>query len=560
MHRSEDPNYTYLANEFDKRRDSINNYQPMEDTSPLLAAYGIKTADILRNASPACLYEEAMRREPGTSIASSGALIALSGAKTGRSPGDKRVVKNPESQDDIWWSNANIELDETIFQINRERAIDYLNTRDRLYCLDGYAGWDPNYRLKIRVICSRAYHALFMHNMLIRPTELELVDFGEPDYVIYNGGSFPANAHTKGMTSKTSIDINFEEKEIVILGTEYAGEMKKGVFTVMNYLMPKLGHLSMHCSATESKEDGSTSVLFGLSGTGKTTLSADPKRYLLGDDEHVWTNDGIFNIEGGCYAKAINLTLEAEPDIFNAIRFGSVLENVVFSPSAHKVDYFDTSLTQNTRASYPIEYIPNAKIPCMGTHPKDVIFLTCDAFGILPPVSRLNKAQAMYHFISGYTAKVAGTEMGVTEPQATFSACFGSPFLAWHPSKYAELLAKKMDEHDTNVWLVNTGWSGGSYGIGERMQLSFTRAIIDAIHSGELAKTAVSKDPLFGFQIPGECPHVPSDILIPKHTWEDPAAFDETANQLVKLFVENFKTYADGVSDEVRSASPKQLQ
>lgn len=530
-----------------------------KDECPILSAYGIETIDVLKNASPACLYEEAMRREPGTSISSSGALVALSGDKTGRSPGDKRVVKNPESQDDIWWSNANIELDEEIFLINRERAIDYLNTRDRLYCLDAFAGWDPQYRIKVRVICSRAYHALFMHNMLIRPTEEELADFGEPDYVIFNAGQFPANAHTRGMTSKTTVDICFEDKEIVILGTEYAGEMKKGIFTVMNYLMPKLGHLSMHCSATESKIDGSSSVLFGLSGTGKTTLSADPNRLLIGDDEHVWTDQGVFNIEGGCYAKAINLTLEAEPDIFKAIRFGAVLENVVFSQHAHQVDYFDTSLTQNTRASYPIEYIDNAKIPCMSGHPDNVIFLTCDAFGVLPPVSQLNKEQAMYHFISGYTAKVAGTEMGVTEPQATFSACFGSPFLAWHPSKYAELLAQKMETHDTNVWLVNTGWSGGAYGTGKRMKLAFTRSIIDAIHSGELAGTETTRDPLFGFEIPSTCSGVPDEILTPRNTWADKGAFDQTANKLVKLFTDNFTNYADGVSPEVQAAGPRQV-
>ena len=526
-----------------------------EDT-PVLSAYGIDTKDVLKNASPACLYEEAMRREPGTSIASSGALIALSGDKTGRSPGDKRVVKKPESQDNVWWSNANIELDEESFLINRERAIDYLNTKDRLYCLDAFAGWDPNHRLKVRVVCSRAYHALFMHNMLIRPTKAELADFGEPDYVIFNAGQFPANAHTKGMTSKTTVDINFEDKEVVILGTEYAGEMKKGIFAIMNYLMPKLGHLSMHCSATESKEDGSSSVLFGLSGTGKTTLSADPKRLLIGDDEHVWTNDGIFNIEGGCYAKAINLTLEAEPDIFKAIRFGSVLENVVFSEHAHNVDYSDTSLTQNTRVSYPIEYIENAKVPCVSGHPENVIFLTCDAFGVLPPVSRLSKAQAMYHFISGYTAKVAGTEMGVTEPQATFSACFGSPFLAWHPSKYAELLAEKMDNHETKVWLVNTGWSGGAHGTGSRMKLAFTRAIIDAIHSGELADADTATDPTFGFKTPLACPGVPDEILIPKNTWDDPVAFDDTANRLAVLFNKNFVKYASGVSEEVNAAGP----
>jgi ATP-dependent phosphoenolpyruvate carboxykinase len=313
--------------------------------------------------------------------------------------------------------------------------------------------------------------------------------------VIFNAGRFPANRLTEGMTSKTSIDLSFEEKQMVILGTEYAGEMKKGVFTIMNYLMPKHGLLSMHCSATADAQKENSSVLFGLSGTGKTTLSADPKRRLIGDDEHVWGDDGIFNIEGGCYAKAIDLTPENEPDIFHALRFGSVLENVVFDDEGHHVDFHDTSITQNTRGAYPIEFIKNAKVPCVAGHPTDIIFLTCDAFGVLPPVSKLTPEQAMYHFISGYTAKVAGTEMGVTEPAATFSACFGAPFLVWHPAKYAELLAEKLTKHKASVWLINTGWSGGSYGLGARIKLKFTRAIIDAIHAGTLASAPTQARP-----------------------------------------------------------------
>ena len=359
----------------------------------------------------------------------------------------------------------NIPCDQHTFDINRQRALDYLNTRERLYCFDGFAGWDPRYRIKVRVICSRPYHALFMHTMLIRPTKDELANFGMPDFVIINGGAFPANRLTTGMGSTTSIDLSLEDRQLVILGTEYAGEMKKGVFTVANYFGPKRGILSMHCSATADKKTGASSLLFGLSGTGKTTLSADPKRHLIGDDEHCWSDDGIFNIEGGCYAKAINLTPESEPDIFQALRFGAVLENVVLDED-HGVDYTDTSITQNTRGAYPIEFIANAKIPCMAGHPTDVIFLTCDAFGVLPPVSALSPAHAMYHFISGYTAKVAGTEMGVTEPQATFSPCFGGPFLVWHPSKYAELLEEKMRKHNARVWLVNTGWGGGGHGVG----------------------------------------------------------------------------------------------
>ncbi len=481
----------------------------------------------------------------------------LLGAKTGRSPKDKHIVRQPQTEKDIWWGNVNVPIEPAVFAINRERAVDYLNTRKRLFCFDGFAGWDPAHQLKVRVICSRPYHALFMHTMLIRPTRPQLEHYGQPDYVIYNAGEFPANRHTSGMTSKTSIDLCFEDGEVVILGTEYAGEMKKGVFTIMNYLMPKRGILSMHCSATADRHTGRSSVLFGLSGTGKTTLSADPKRLLIGDDEHCWSDHGIFNIEGGCYAKAIDLTPESEPDIFQALRFGAVLENVILNEEDRHVDFHDTRITQNTRGAYPIEFIRNARIPCLAGHPTDVIFLTCDAFGVLPPVSRLSAAHAMYHFISGYTAKVAGTEMGVTEPQATFSPCFGGPFLVWHPGKYAELLAAKMRQHQTHVWLVNTGWSGGPHGIGSRMKLSYTRAIIDAIHNGQLAHAPTVRDAVFGFDVVTVCPHLPPEMLQPRGTWPDAAAYDAAARKLAKLFRDNFKAYEAGVSAEVRAAGPQ---
>ena len=522
-----------------------------------LSHYGITVETVHRNLSPAHLYEHSIRYEAGSSIADSGALIAYSGAKTGRSPQDKRIVKHADSEKDVWWGPVNLPMDERGFHLNRERAVDYLNTCERLYVIDAYAGWHPHHRLKIRIVCSRPYHALFMHTMLIRPTTEELAMFGEPDYVIFNAGRFPANRLTQGMTSKTSIDLSFEEKQMVILGTEYAGEMKKGVFTIMNYLMPKQGLLSMHCSATADAHTTASSVLFGLSGTGKTTLSADPKRRLIGDDEHVWGDDGIFNIEGGCYAKAIDLTPENEPDIFHALRFGSVLENVVFDDEGHHVDFHDTSITQNTRGAYPIEFIKNAKLPCVAGHPTDIIFLTCDAFGVLPPVAKLTPEQAMYHFISGYTAKVAGTEMGVTEPSATFSACFGAPFLVWHPAKYAELLAEKLKAHKVNVWLINTGWSGGSHGIGSRIKLKFTRAIIDAIHAGTLASAPTKPDPIFGINVVTEVPHVPSEMLIPEHSWADKVAFASTAKKLAGLFVANFKKFEDGASPEVKAAGPK---
>lgn len=523
-----------------------------------LTQYGIEVDNIIRNAAPAKLYQHALAYEPEAAIADSGALMVRSGEKTGRSPKDKRIVWHEDSVDDIWWGNINIAVDDHTFAINRERALDYLNTLERLYVVDGFAGWDEEERMKVRIVCTRPYHALFMHNMLIRPTDAQLANFGDPDFVIFNGGQFPANRHTTGMTSKTSVDISFEDAEAVILGTEYAGEMKKGVFTVMNYLMPKKGVLSMHCSANEG-DAGDVSLFFGLSGTGKTTLSADPERQLIGDDEHCWTDRGVFNIEGGCYAKAIDLSAENEPEIYNAIRFGTVLENVVYDTHTHGVDFSDTSLTQNTRAAYPIEFIDNAKIPCVGGHPSNVILLTADAFGVLPPVSKLTPEQAMYHFISGYTAKVAGTEMGVTEPQATFSACFGAAFMVWHPSKYAELLAEKMEAHGATAWLVNTGWTGGAYGTGSRIKLKYTRAIIDAIHDGSLDSVETVTDPIFGFAVPTSCPNVPSELLIPKNTWADKAAYDAQANKLAQLFNKNFAPYIAGSNDAIIAASPREL-
>ena len=520
-----------------------------------LSQHQIHVEHAWRNIAPAKLYEGGLRFERGSAIADSGALVVSSGAKTGRSPADKRIVDHVESNSDIWWGAVNIKLQEHTFMINHERAIDYLNTCERLYVVDGFAGWDEKYRMKIRIICSRAYHALFMHNMLVRPTPNELDDFGEPDFTIYNAGRFPANRYTSEMTSTTSIDLSFERREMVMLGTEYAGEMKKGVFTVMNYLMPKRGQLSMHCSANRSRE-GNVALFFGLSGTGKTTLSTDPKRQLIGDDEHVWSEEGVFNIEGGCYAKCIDLSAEREPEIYRSIRFGSVLENVVYDEQSRQVDFADGSLTENTRAAYPIDFIPNAAIPCVGEHPRNIIFLTCDAFGVLPPVSRLNAAQAMYHFISGYTAKVAGTEMGVTEPEATFSTCFGAAFMVWHPSKYAELLAEKMRQHETCVWLVNTGWIGGAYGVGQRISLAHTRSIIDAIHGGVLDEAPTIPDPHFGFEVIQECPGVPAQVLLPHELWPSRAAYDEQAALLASLFRDNFTRFADQTSEEIAAAGP----
>jgi len=510
------------------------------------------------NPSVAQLYEDALKYEEGSAISSSGALITASGNKTGRSPKDKRIVDEPGSTKDIWWGPVNTKLPERVFLINRERAVDYLNTRKRIYVFDGFAGWAPKYRIKVRVVCARAYHALFMRNMLIRPTPEERENYGSPDFTIYNAGAFPANRYTTGMTSTTSIDINFKLNEMVILGTEYAGEMKKGVFTVMHYLMPvKHNVLSLHSSANEGP-GGDVSIFFGLSGTGKTTLSADPNRFLIGDDEHCWSDNNIFNVEGGCYAKCINLSQDKEPEIFNAIQFGSVLENVVYDENTRVVNYDDNSLTENTRCAYPIEYIPNAKIPCMSTsHPKNIILLTCDAYGVIPPVSKLSSSQAMYHFISGYTAKIAGTEDGVTEPEATFSACFGQPFLVLHPARYAHMLAEKMEHHKADAWLVNTGWSGGAYGVGERIKLKYSRAIIDAIHSGELANAKYENYKVFNLKIPTTVTGVPSEILNPENTWKGlKDEFIKTRDSLAKHFIENFKIYQEETTPEVLATGP----
>ena len=523
-----------------------------------LTPYGIFVNRVHRNPAPAQLYEDAIIREKAT-ITSSGALMNSSGKKTGRSPKDKRIVENPASVHDIWWGPVNTKMPESSFMYNRRRAIDYLNTRDLLYVIDAFAGWDVENRIKVRIICERAYHALFMTNMLIRPTAEELLNFGKPDFVIFNAGQFPADPASPAVTSETSVALSFERGEFIILGTQYAGEMKKGVFTIMNYLMPKKGILSMHCSANEG-EKGDVSLFFGLSGTGKTTLSTEPNRKLIGDDEHYWTDKGIVNIEGGCYAKCINLAAESEPEIYEAIHFGTVLENTVYDDKSRLVDFCDSSLTENTRASYPIEFIKNIKMPCIGNHPSNIILLTCDAFGVLPPVSVLTPEQAMYHFMSGYTAKVAGTEVGVKEPEATFSACFGAAFLVWHPSRYAELLAANMKKYGSRAWLVNTGWSGGQYGVGKRLSIKHTRAIIDGIHSGELAEAPTVVDPIFGFNVPIHCKNVPDEVLIPENAWANKDEYRKVALHLAGLFHKNFAKYESSSSQEIRDAAPPQYE
>ncbi|WFD26418.1 phosphoenolpyruvate carboxykinase (ATP) [Malassezia nana] len=544
--------------ELPNQSESFNPLLGMDVTMFSNAGFDMDRVSLKRNMPVAELYEEAIRKE-GAIISSSGALINFSGKKTGRSPKDKRIVYEETSKDDIWWGPVNIKLDEHTFEINRERAIDYLNTRDDIYVFDGFAGWDPRYRIKVRVICARAYHALFMHNMLIRPTREELENFGEPDFTIYNAGQFPANRFTTGMTSSTSVEINFKRHEMVILGTEYAGEMKKGIFSVMHYLMPvKFGQLSLHSSANQG-ENGDVSLFFGLSGTGKTTLSADPARMLIGDDEHVWSDYGVFNIEGGCYAKCIGLSAEKEPEIYNAIRFGSILENVTYDKNTREPDYDDASITENTRCAYPIHYIPHAKIPCIAdVQPSNVIMLTCDAFGVLPPVSKLTSEQAQYHFIAGYTSKTPGTEDGVVEPSPTFSTCYGQPFIVLAPQRYATMLAERMSNVQCNAWLINTGWTGGKFGVGRRCPLKYTRAILDAIHDGSLAKAEyeVFAPGVFDLHVPKAVNNVPSELLDPSKSWSDSSAFQAELKKLAGMFSDAFVKYEKEVKLEVLQAGP----
>jgi phosphoenolpyruvate carboxykinase (ATP) len=520
---------------------------------------GIKVRKIVHNAPAPVLYEHALRSEAGTFVTDTGALAVSSGEKTGRSPADKRIVDEPVGwwafTNEIWWGKVNIKMSDETFLTNRERAVDYLNTCEQIYVVDAYAGWDPRYRIKVRVITSRAYHALFMQNMLVMPRP-EDGEFGTPDFIIYNAGKFPANRYTAGMTSATSVCMHFRRKEMVILGTQYAGEMKKGILTLMMHAMPMQRQLPLHSSCNVGKE-GDVTLFFGLSGTGKTTLSADPARFLVGDDEHVWTDTGVFNIEGGCYAKVIDLSREKEPEIFDAIRFGAVLENVVFDKRTRKVDYTNISITENTRCAYPLEFIPNAQIPAVvKTHPKAIVLLCCDAFGVLPPISKLTPAQVQYYFISGYTAKVAGTEQGVTEPTATFSSCFGAPFLVWHPIVYAEMLAEKLKEHNAHAYLLNTGWSGGAYGTGKRINLKYTRKMVDAIHNQSLVDCEYVEMEKFGLKVPLHVEGVPDELLQPKATWQDQKAYDDKLDKLYNLFRENFVEYADKCPLEVKQAGP----
>jgi phosphoenolpyruvate carboxykinase (ATP) len=501
------------------------------------------------------LIEHAVRRREGT-LSAHGAFVAVTTPRTGRSPNDKFVVREPSSQDRVWWGKFNKAIDSEVFDRMLEKVRAYLSSRPELFVQDLYCGADPEARLSLRVVTENAWHAAFARNMFIRPARLDL-ERHEPGFTVLHAPHLHAGGKDEGLNSEAFALIDFSKKTILVGGTKYAGEVKKSIFTIMNYLMPLRGIMPMHCSANTNGDN--TAIFFGLSGTGKTTLSADPNRALVGDDEHGWGDRGVFNFEGGCYAKMINLSAEAEPEIFaTSRRFGTILENVVLD--ADRVpDFFDGSIAENSRGSYPIDFIPNRVDSGTAGHPQNVVFLTADAYGVLPPVARLTPDQAAYHFISGYTAKVAGTEVGVTEPTATFSACFGGPFMPCHPMVYAELLMKKMAKHGSQAWLISTGWTGGGYGVGKRMSIKHTRALLNAVLDGKLANVKFARDERFGFEVPTSCEGVPAEILWPRSTWADKAAYDAAADRLARLFQDNFKQFSAGCSDAVNAAGPRPI-
>ena len=500
------------------------------------------------------LFEAAVRRGEGT-VADMGPFVVTTAPHTGRSPNDKFVVREESTEGDVDWGKVNQPISEEHFDRVLADVRSYLDGLDDLFVQDLYCGADENHRLSVRYVMPNAWHAAFVRNMFIRPTTGALAGF-DPNFTVLHAPEFHATPERHGTRTGTFIVLHLSRRMILIGGTRYAGELKKAMFTVMNYLMPRDGVLSMHCSANIGPA-GDTALFFGLSGTGKTTLSADPARSLIGDDEHGWCKHGIFNYEGGCYAKVINLSAEQEPDIFATTQmFGTILENVVLDPVTRRVQFSDQAITENTRASYPLHYIRNHVPAGKGGHPKNIVFLTADAFGVLPPIARLSREQAMYYFMSGYTAKVAGTERGVTEPQATFSSCFGAVFLVWHPSKYADMLGKLIDRHGSDVWLVNTGWSGGPYGVGSRMKLSYTRAMVRAVLSGELRNAPTEVDPVFGLTMPKSVTGVPAEVLNPRNTWKDPVAYDEQARKLADMFRKNFEKFGD-VDAAIRAAGPR---
>ncbi|MGA9996971.1 MAG: phosphoenolpyruvate carboxykinase [Pyrinomonadaceae bacterium] len=536
------------------RKQRITEDKGRKNTDYDLDNYGItEPATVYWNLNTPELYEEIARRNEGI-FSDHGALIVDTGEHTGRAAKDKAIVREPSSEDKVFWGEVNKDFSPEQFNAIKERMMAHSQGKD-LFVQDTFAGADPRYQLPVRIITELAWHSLFARTMFINKTDESAPH--HPEFTIINFPSFQADPQRDGTRAPTFILMDFSRKLVLIGGTSYAGETKKSVFTILNFLLPQRGVMSMHCSANVG-DRGDVAIFFGLSGTGKTTLSADPERKLIGDDEHGWSDDGVFNFEGGCYAKVIKLSAEAEPDIYRTTRmFGTVLENVIYDANTRSLNLDDASRTENTRAAYPLESIPNIMPEGHAGHPQNIIMLTADAFGVLPPVSRLTPEQAMYHFLSGYTAKVAGTERGVTEPQATFSTCFGAPFMVLHPGVYADLLGKKIEEHKAHCWLVNTGWSGGPYGEGQRMKISHTRAMIRAILNGSLAEIETRPDPIFGVGVPVSCPDVPSEVLAPRNTWADPAAYDTKARELAQRFNENFKKYADGVSEQVRAAAPK---
>lgn len=518
-----------------------------------LAAHGLRTSETIHwNLSAPALYEHAARRGEAR-IADGGALVANTAPYTGRSPQDKFIVREPSSEKHIWWAN-NRAASEAVFDALRQKMFTHLAARE-LFARDMFAGADVHYRLPVRVITEYAWHNLFAANMFLQDDTTPF----HPDagFTVINAPTFKADPARDGTRSEVFVMMHFARRLILIGGTAYAGETKKSIFTAMNYVLPLQNVFPMHCSANIGAM-GDTAIFFGLSGTGKTTLSADPNRTLIGDDEHGWSDAGIFNFEGGCYAKVIRLSAQAEPEIYATTkRFGTILENVVLDPVTRKLNLDDATITENTRGSYPLDFIPNASKTGLGGHPKNIIFLTADAFGVLPPIARLSIPQARYHFLSGYTAKVAGTERGVTEPEPNFSTCFGSPFLPMHPDVYSRLLGERISAHRANVWLVNTGWSGGPYGVGARMKIAYTRAMVSAALNGALDDAAYETDPVFGVSIPKQCPDVPSDVLNPRNTWQDKNAYDAQAQKLAGMFQKNFEKFADNVSQEVRDAGPR---
>lgn len=506
-----------------------------------------------RNLSVPSLVETAVKYGEGL-VTSTGALSVTTGKYTGRSPKDKFIVEDALSKDHVHWGPVNQPFSQEKFDALYAKVLSHLKTKDELFIFDGFAGADETYRLPIRIINEYSWQNLFVHTLFIRPTAAEL-ETHDPQFTVIGVPSFLADPAVDGTNSETFILVSFEKRVVLIGGTHYAGEMKKSIFSVMNFLLPQKGVMPMHCSANVG-QSGDVALFFGLSGTGKTTLSADPNRNLIGDDEHGWSDDGVFNFEGGCYAKCIRLTAANEPEIWNAIKFGAVLENVVVDQETRVADYDSDQLTENTRAAYPIDSIPGAVLPSVGGHPNVIVFLTADAFGVLPPIAKLTKEQAMYYFLSGYTSKLAGTERGVTEPEATFSTCFGAPFLPLAPTVYAELLGEKITKHDAKVYLVNTGWTGGGYGEGSRMKLSYTRAMVTAAIEGRLDTAKYEIDPIFGLALPTEVDGVPAEVLNPRNTWENKEAYDVQAKDLASRFINNFEKFGT-VSDEIKSAAPK---